>query len=107
MQINHQEINFDELYQSCKKISEMVEADNQLGLKLNELFKGIFNIIEVEAKTISEKDKELETLQGKYDHLNILYEDLKKDYNIVYDANERKKRLINQLKEDKEIWKED
>lgn len=103
MQINNQEINFDELYQSCKKISEMIEADDQLGLKLNELFECLFNMVEIEAKTISEKDKELETLQGKYDHLNILYEDLKKDYDILYDANERKKRLINQLKEDKEI----
>ena len=42
---NNQPINFDEIYESCKKISEMVDNNDELGLKLNELFKGLFKII--------------------------------------------------------------
>ena len=99
MENNNQPINFDEIYESCKKISEMVESNDELGLKLNELFKGLFKIIEYQAQVISDRDSELDKLKEKYN-------DLKEDFDRIFESNERKKRLIQQLKEDKDLWSE-
>ena len=96
---NNQPINFDEIYESCKKISKMVENNDELGLKLNELFKGLFKIIEYQAQVISDRDSELDKLKEKYN-------DLKEDFDRIFESNERKKRLIQQLKEDKDLWSE-
>ena len=89
MENNNQPINFDEIYESCKKISEMVDNNDELGLKLNELFKGLFKIIEYQAQVISDRDSELDKLKEKYN-------DLKEDFDRILESNERKKRLIQQ-----------
>lgn len=113
MENNNQEqamnIDFDKLLQESRELTEMLNKNDFLALKVNELLKALTHTIGLEVKKIEEvtnlaNEYKLKYLQyeKKYNDLKKEYDELEKDYDLVYNANQRKSELLQTIRDNED-----
>lgn len=103
---NNENIDFDKLLQESRELCDMIAQNDILGQKLNEIFKALTNAMYIQNVKIQELDQtatdyknKYEAMQVKYTNLKSEYDELEKDYDFVYNANERRKTLLNSIQD--------
>lgn len=105
MSENNQEmpnIDFNKLLQESKTLMEMINQDNVLGGKLNEILKMFINLSHIQNERLEQSNKTATEWKEKYENLKEEYDDLQKDFDLIYKSNERKKQLLQIMKDNEE-----
>ncbi len=101
---DNEKIDFEKLLQESKELCNMIASHDILGQKINEILKALTHVIYVQNGKINQLDQiaidyknQYEDMQVKYTNLKSEYNELEKDYNIVFNANERRKKLLQSI----------
>lgn len=96
---NNENIDFDKLLQESKELCRIIEENDILGQKLNEIFKVLTNAMCVQNKKIKELDQTAIDYKNKYEEVLKEKHELQKDYDILYELYERKKNLLDVIQD--------
>lgn len=109
METNNNEamnIDFNKLLQESRELTEMLNKNDFLALKVNEILKALTHTIQLEVEKLEEVTKsandyknKYEELEKKYNNLKHEYDELEKDYDLVYNANQRKSELLQAIRD--------
>lgn len=99
MMENNENIDFDKLLQESKELCRIIEENDILGQKLNEIFKAITNAMYVQNLKIKELDHTAIDYKNKYEEVLEEKHELQRDYNTLYELYERKKNLLDVIQD--------
>ena len=99
MMENNENIDFDKLLQESKELCRIIEENDILGQKLNEIFKAITNVMYVQNLKIKELDHTAIDYKNKYEEVLEEKHELQRDYNTLYELYERKKNLLDVIQD--------
>lgn len=101
---DNEKIDFEKLLQESKELCNMITTNDILGQKMNEILKALTHVIYVQNEKINQLDQiaidyknKYEAIEVKYTNLKSEYDELEKDYNLIYKANERRKNLLQSI----------
>lgn len=95
-----EKIKFDILMNEARDLCMMINSHDELGQKINEIFKALLNVMQIQTEKISELDITATEYKNKYEELLKEKEELQEDYNTLYNLYERKKNLLDVIQND-------
>lgn len=96
-------IDFDKLLQESRDLIEMINENDKLGLKINEILKMFVHTVHLQNEKMQQINMTATDYKNKYETLKKEYDELQSDYNLIYEANERKSNLIQTMRDNGEL----